>query len=243
MAESARALLQSPNNIEVDITPSGADYSIDFPDGNQILNEGTVDFFCEKACWVWTYVGTTLTNVFTNEAGGHQLCNVNHNPIALTSAANGETITIIPTDPNAPQPDLDKHPHVVKGTIKVSSGLSHTSEAASGSAPAPVPINITFNTTTGYGINPPNSSAPNGGTIQFICAKDCWIWTFIGVTPTNVFVGETNYYVVCSAGGNNFFQLAATANNQTITIIPTDPNSGPPNPNLDIVKGTIKVSS
>jgi hypothetical protein len=108
-------------------------------------------------------------------------------------------------------------------------------------APATISIAVT-NDGTAYSINPSNGTVADGGTVQFVCSQACWIWTFVGTTPTDVFVSETNDYVVCSAGYKNYFPLSVT--DETITIVPTDPNSLQPDLKFPyLVKGTIKVSS
>jgi hypothetical protein len=60
----------------------------------------------------------------------------------------------------------------------------------------------------------------------------------------NAFNGETNHYEVCIPG-NNLVTIASQYSNATITIIPTDTNSAPPDEKAGplIVKGTIMVSS
>jgi len=105
-------------------------------------------------------------------------------------------------------------------------------------------IDITWNQSTGYAIKPPvDSSVEVNGTVDFTTAKECWVWTWVGTTPTNVFVGETKYYVSCT--GSNSFQMNEPAGT-VVAIQVTAPNaSQPPPPSQfpDVVKGSITVTS
>jgi hypothetical protein len=109
-------------------------------------------------------------------------------------------------------------------------------------------ITVTWSQTSGYGISPQDSDAD--GTVQVLCGRACWIWTWVNGVPVNAFNGETNNNLPCSAGGNNIF----TPNEPVgtiITFVPTDPNSNPPPPPtrpsaegvVAGVKGTIKITS
>jgi hypothetical protein len=105
-------------------------------------------------------------------------------------------------------------------------------------------ILITWSQANGYGITPPvDSSVVVNGTVQITTPKSCWVWTWVGTTPTNVFQGETGHHVVCT--GSNSFQM----NEPEGTIVPiqvTAPNAAqppPPSQLPDIVKGSISVTS
>jgi hypothetical protein len=114
-------------------------------------------------------------------------------------------------------------------------------------AASSTPITITV----GSAPVPLNSNIPSSNTVEFICNQACWIWTWVGVTPTNAFSGETNYYVNCpNAGANGPFSFAVGVNT-TITIEATIPGAPAPPPPTQAtakdaatgVKGTIKVTS
>jgi|HubBroStandDraft_1064217.scaffolds.fasta_scaffold124887_2 hypothetical protein len=103
-------------------------------------------------------------------------------------------------------------------------------------------VTITYSQANGYGFNPADSDVAYNGTVQFITSRACWVWTWVGTTPTNVFSGQTNYYVACAAGSNNF---TANVPDIDITTEATNPNSAqPPPPDLAaLAKGSIKVGS
>jgi hypothetical protein len=113
-----------------------------------------------------------------------------------------------------------------------------------------VPITVTWSQSNGYGVNPINSNLPASDPVQFICARACWIWTWVNGVLVNAFNGETNYYLPCSAGGNNLFTSSESVGT-IITFEATDPDSTPPPPStkpsaeavVTGVKGTIKITS
>jgi hypothetical protein len=109
--------------------------------------------------------------------------------------------------------------------------------------PTTDPVTINHDQTSGYSFTPPTSQVAYNGTVQFVTSRSCWVWTWVGTTPTNVFEGQTGYYVNCPAGGQNDF--VANVPSITITMLATDPNSPqPPPPSLkDSVKGSITVGS
>jgi hypothetical protein len=109
-------------------------------------------------------------------------------------------------------------------------------------------ITVTWSQTSGYGISPQDSDAD--GTVQVLCGRACWIWTWVNGVLVNAFNGETNYYLPCSVGGNNLFTSSESVGT-IITVEATDPNSNPPPPStkpsaeavVTGVKGTIKITS
>ncbi len=105
-------------------------------------------------------------------------------------------------------------------------------------------IVITGSQSSGFGITPPvDTSVVVNGTVRFTTQHACWVWTWVGTTPTNVFVGETGYHVVCT--GNNSFQMNEPVDT-VIAIQVTAPNAPQPPPPLqlpEIVKGSITVTS
>jgi len=112
-------------------------------------------------------------------------------------------------------------------------------------APSTDVINITWNQASGYGIQPPqDSSVAVGGTVEFLTAKACKIWTCVNGTPTNVFANQTGYNVVCNPS------YSGTVNQPDGTLIVFQPTptsvivtpACPTNQEL-IVKGSIKVGS
>jgi len=119
--------------------------------------------------------------------------------------------------------------------------MAEPGRAKTDSYPSTNPVTITYNQSTGYGFNPPSSQVAYNGTQQFITSRACWVWTWVNGTPTNVFQGQTGYYVVCNAGTNSFTPNVPSI---TITTLATNPNSPQPPPPIDeSVKGSISVGS
>jgi hypothetical protein len=117
---------------------------------------------------------------------------------------------------------------------------------AKAGAPATDPITITWSQGSGFGITPPvDSSVEVSGTVIFTTAHACKVWTCVNGSPTNVFVNQTGYYVLCNAGPNSF-----TMNQPLDTVVVFQPTltsvvvtpACPTNQEL-IVKGSIKVGS
>jgi len=108
--------------------------------------------------------------------------------------------------------------------------------------PTTDPVTITYSQANGYGFNPTDSDVAYNGTVQFITSRACWVWTWVGTTPTKVFSGQNNNYVSCVAGTNNF---TANVPDIDITTEATNPNSSqPPPPDLAaLAKGSISVGS
>jgi hypothetical protein len=108
-------------------------------------------------------------------------------------------------------------------------------------APSTDTISITYSNSQ-YGINPVDSSVANDGSVYFVCAQACWIYTQVDGEYVNAFEGETNDYIPCNGGSNGPFTPAYE--DTVIDIYPVDPNAGPPvRKPIDIVKGSISVGS
>lgn len=121
--------------------------------------------------------------------------------------------------------------------------MAEPARARTGTFPATDPIEITYSQANGYGFDPSESEVAYDGTVEFITNRACWVWTWVGTTPTNVFENQTGYYVACAVGGDNDF--TAIVPDITIVALATDPNAPqPPPPSFgDSVKGTISVGS
>lgn len=111
-------------------------------------------------------------------------------------------------------------------------------------APSTDVINITWTQASGYGIKPPpDSSVAVNGTVEFLTAHACKVWTCVNGSPTNVFSNQTGYNVVCNPS------YSGTVNQPDGTVITFQPTATsvvvtPACPTAElIVKGTITVGS
>lgn len=111
-------------------------------------------------------------------------------------------------------------------------------------APSTDPVTVTF-IKSSYGVTPPTSSVSADGEVYFICAKACWVWTFVGGKAANAFNSQGDY-VPCPAGQSGPYTVAAPYHDSTIEVVPTEVNSSSPPPSSRTamsLKGTITVSS
>lgn len=116
---------------------------------------------------------------------------------------------------------------------------------AKAGAPTTDPITITWSQVNGFGIQPPvDSEVAVNGTVIFTPAHACKVWTCVNGSPTNVFLNQTGYYVLCNAGPNSFTMNQPLGTlvvfHPTLTSVVVTPAC--PTQEL-IVKGSIKVGS
>ncbi len=120
MPEAAPARFGAPGTITVEITVSQGSYA-PVPLSSSVLNDGTVYFACQQACWIWTIAGGALTNAFNGETNDHLACGPGNNG-PYTPAVQNTTITIVPLAVNSNPPPPLSPKESVRGTIMVTSG-------------------------------------------------------------------------------------------------------------------------
>jgi len=111
----------SPTRIVISFNPtSGYGFA---PSNALVPNQGTVEFIASQACWVWTFVGGALANVFNGEQLDHVQCNAGATDFVVLSQYSNTVITVVGTALNAtpPPPPATPITDTLKGTIKVGS--------------------------------------------------------------------------------------------------------------------------
>jgi hypothetical protein len=118
MAEPKKALATPPMLNQVQINLVSGSWS-PVPVNSSVQPTGTVQFIPNQTGWVWTMVGTTLTDVFQGQTGNYVQVVPGQQNKWNPTVSDGTTVTIIPQNPNAAPPS--QTPDNVRGTIKVSS--------------------------------------------------------------------------------------------------------------------------
>jgi hypothetical protein len=105
MSQPAKARFgQPPATDPITISPPGSRYSPN-PVNSSVANDGEVSFICGGACWIWTFVNQTPTNVFGGESNQYVPCIAGNNgPFA--PAIQDTTITFVPLKVNSNPPLL-----------------------------------------------------------------------------------------------------------------------------------------
>jgi|ERR1700683_1559826 len=118
MAEPKKALETPPARTVITITFSSGSWA-PAPTSSSVQPNGTVQFNCSQACWIWTEVNNVLTNAFVNQQNDYLSCQPGSNSFT-PSVSDGTTITIIPLAVNSNPPSAQITENV-RGTVKVSS--------------------------------------------------------------------------------------------------------------------------
>ncbi len=120
MPEPVRAKTGVATDI-INITWSATNgYGISPPADSSVKVSGTVQFITQKACWVWTWVGTTATDVFVNETGYYVVCTGNNSFTVNQPLDTVIAFEVTPTNAQQPAPP-SRIAAVVKGSISITS--------------------------------------------------------------------------------------------------------------------------